>query len=129
MIKEFFIVGAGSFIGGGLRYTVGRLFSMWFTALAFPAGTFVVNIVGCLLIGFLSGLQWNQGFMNDHSRLLLVTGFCGGFTTFSTFMNENSSLIKDGNFTTMAVYTLASLAVGFLCVILGNYISKQIYGS
>lgn len=126
MFKEFLIVGAGSFVGGGLRYVVGRLCSMWLAWLAFPVGTFMVNIVGCLLIGFLSGLQWTQGMMNDTTKLLLVTGFCGGFTTFSTFMNENATLARDGNMTMMAVYTLASIVVGFLCVILGNYISKQL---
>jgi len=125
MFKEFLIVGAGSFMGGGLRYVVGRLCTMWMAWLAFPLGTFLVNVLGCLLIGILSGLQWTQGIMNDTTKLLLITGFCGGFTTFSTFMNENTALLKDGNITMVALYTLASLVVGFLCVILGNFIAKQ----
>lgn len=125
MFKEFLIVGTGSFLGGGLRYVVSRLCTMWF-ALTFPTGTFAVNILGCLLIGILSGLNWTQDLMNNTTRLLLITGFCGGFTTFSTFMNENATLAKDGNISMMALYTIASIVVGFLCVILGNYISKQL---
>lgn len=125
MFKEFLIVGAGSFMGGGLRYVVSRLCTMWMANLTFPIGTFIVNVAGCLLIGFLSGLQWTQGLMNDTTKLLLVTGFCGGFTTFSTFMNENTTLVKDGNIATMAAYVIGSLAVGFICLLLGNYIAKQ----
>lgn len=126
MFREFLIVGTGSFVGGGLRYVVARMCTVWLAGLAFPLGTFAVNVVGCLLIGFLSGLQWTHGLMNGTTRLLLVTGFCGGFTTFSTFMNENTTLARDGNIAMVAVYTAASVVVGFLCVILGNYIAKQL---
>ncbi|MCQ2287771.1 MAG: fluoride efflux transporter CrcB [Muribaculaceae bacterium] len=126
MFKEFLIVGAGSFMGGGLRYITSRLCALYLHWLTFPTGTFIVNILGCLLIGLLSGLQCTQHALSDTTKLLLVTGFCGGFTTFSTFMNENTTLVKDGNITTMALYTALSVVVGFVCVILGNYISKQI---
>lgn len=125
MFKEFLIVGTGSFLGGGLRYIVSRLCTAWL-ALTFPVGTFAVNIIGCFLIGILSGLHWTQDMMNDTTKLLLITGFCGGFTTFSSFMNENVTLVKDSNISMMAIYTIASIVMGFLCVILGNYISKQL---
>lgn len=94
------------------------------TSLSFPLGTFVVNVVGCLLIGFLSGLNYGGGFMTPTTKLLLTTGFCGGFTTFSTFVNEGSALGRDGNFTWLALYIIGSLAVGFLCLLAGNMISK-----
>ena len=123
MLKEFLIVSTGSFFGGGTRYVV----SQWLqtlTSLPFPLGTFVVNVVGCLLIGFLSGLNYGGGFMTPTTKLLLTTGFCGGFTTFSTFVNEGSALGRDGNFTWLALYIIGSLAVGFLCLMAGNMISK-----
>lgn len=123
MLKEFLIVSTGSFFGGGTRYVV----SQWLqtlTSLSFPLGTFVVNVVGCLLIGFLSGLNYGGGFMTPTTKLLLTTGFCGGFTTFSTFVNEGSALGRDGNFTWLALYIIGSLAVGFLCLLAGNMISK-----
>ena len=125
MLKDFFIVGAGSFFGGGARYAL----SHWLqtlTAIPFPLGTFVVNVVGCLLIGFLSGLNYGGGFMTPTTKLLLTTGFCGGFTTFSTFVNEGSALGRDGNFTWLALYIIGSLAVGFLCLLAGNSLAKAL---
>ena len=125
MLKEFLIVSTGSFFGGGARYVV----SQWLQtlpSLSFPLGTFVVNVVGCLLIGFLSGLNYGGGFMTPTTKLLLTTGFCGGFTTFSTFVNEGSALGRDGNFTWLALYIIGSLAVGFLCLLAGNMISKTL---
>lgn len=126
MIKEFLIVGGGSFMGGGLRYVVCKLSAAFFPTLTFPLGTFIVNVVGCFLIGILSGLNWSQSVVSENTRLLLTTGFCGGFTTFSTFMNENAALFRDGNFLTLSLYSIGSLAAGFLFIFLGNYLVKQI---
>lgn len=125
MLKEFLIVSTGSFFGGGARYVV----SQWLqtlTSLPFPLGTFVVNVVGCLLIGFLSGLNIGGAYITPTTKLLLTTGFCGGFTTFSTFVNEGSALGRDGNFTWLALYIIGSLVVGFLCLLAGNMISKTL---
>ena len=120
MLKDFLIVGAGSFFGGGARFVVSR-WVQTLTTLPFPLGTFVVNVAGCLLIGFFSGLNYGGGFMTPTTKLLLTTGFCGGFTTFSTFMNENVALIEDGNtFLPSALYVLASLALGFVAVLAGR---------
>ena len=125
MLKEFLIVSTGSFFGGGARYVVTQWLQM-LTSLPFPLGTFVVNVVGCLLIGFLSGLNYGGGFMTPTTKLLLTTGFCGGFTTFSTFVNEGSALGRDGHLTWLALYIIGSLAVGFLCLLAGNMISKTL---
>ena len=125
MLKEFLIVSTGSFFGGGARYVV----SQWLqtlTSLPFPLGTFVVNVVGCLLIGFLSGLNYGGGFMTPTTKLLLTTGFCGGFTTFSTFVNEGSALGRDGHFAWLVLYIIGSLAVGFLCLLAGNSLAKAL---
>ena len=125
MLKEFLIVSTGSFFGGGARYVV----SQWLqtlTLLPFPLGTFVVNVAGCLLIGFLSGLNYGGGFMTPTTKLLLTTGFCGGFTTFSTFVNEGSALGRDGHFAWLALYIIGSLAVGFLCLLAGNSLAKAL---
>jgi CrcB protein len=123
MFKDFLIVGLGSFLGGGLRYIVSRLLPV---AAGFPLGTFTVNVVGCFLIGLLYGLKWDGGWMSPNTRLLLTAGFCGGFTTFSTFINECGTLVKDGNMLMPALYLLASLAVGFIALLLGNWLSQAI---
>lgn len=87
-MKEVLIVSIGSFFGGGMRYWISKMVQSC-TVIAFPFGTMAVNVAGCLIIGFLSGLNWREGgWMSPSAKLLLTTGFCGGFTTFSTFMNE-----------------------------------------
>lgn len=125
-MKEVLIVGLGSFVGGSLRYLVGKTSSVWFASSMFPLGTFIVNITGCLAIGFLYGLNWTQGIMNENTKLLLTTGLCGGFTTFSTFMNENASLLKDGNYSMLIIYTIGSILAGLIAVIIGHYLAKQL---
>ena len=125
MLKDFLLVGMGSFLGGGMRFLVSKLIQGC-TVLAFPFGTFAVNVLGCLLIGFLSGLNDNGGWMTPSTKLILTTGFCGGFTTFSTFMNESNSLMKDGNMLYLSIYIIASLALGMLAVIIGNQLAKAV---
>lgn len=123
MMKDFLIVGMGSFLGGGARFLVSRGLAAW---TAMPLGTFVVNVAGCLLIGFFSALDYGGGLLNAQTRLVLTTGFCGGFTTFSTFMNENWSFVKDGNYLSLALYVAGSLAFGGLAAMLGHVLGKAV---
>ena len=117
-MKEFIIVGIGSFFGGGLRYAVGRIVGVG-ASTAFPISTFVVNIVGCLLIGMLSTIALRQGWLTPTMRLLLITGFCGGFTTFSTFISENVNLCSSGHQLMSLAYMSASIIVGIVAFWLG----------
>ena len=121
-MKEFFLVCIGSFFGGGARYLVGKVVQMM-VAVSFPWGTMAVNVIGCFLIGMLSGLSVG-GHISPTTRLVLVTGFCGGFTTFSTFMNENLLLGRDGAMLSAVLYTLLSLALGLIAVIIGYQVVK-----
>ena len=122
-MKEFIIVGIGSFFGGGLRYAVGRIVGVG-ASTAFPLSTFVVNIVGCLLIGMLSTIALRQGWLTPTMRLLLITGFCGGFTTFSTFIGENVNLCSSGHQLMSLAYMSASIIVGIAAFWLGCMIIK-----
>ena len=126
-MKEPLLVCIGSFFGGGMRYLVGQLHVRLTgpEALAyglFPWGTFAVNIIGCLLIGLFTGIA-ASGHLPAQWKLVLVTGFCGGFTTFSTFMNENYLLGKD-NLMMLAIYTVASLALGMGALVVGYKIAS-----
>lgn len=125
-MKDLILVSIGSFFGGGLRYGVSKVVQSC-TVIAFPFGTMAVNALGCLIIGFLSGLNWNgNGLMSPSTKLLLTTGFCGGFTTFSTFMNEGSALMKDGQYAFMMLYLFGSLALGFIAVLTGQQLAKMV---
>lgn len=124
-MKDLLIVSIGSFFGGGMRFLVSK-WAQSLIALSFPLGTLSVNVLGCLVIGFLSGLTWTGNVMSPSTKLLLTTGFCGGFTTFSTFMNETSSLMKDGEYLYVFLYIFGSLALGLVAVIIGHQIAKLI---
>lgn len=125
-MKEVLIVSIGSFFGGGMRYWISKMVQSC-TVIAFPFGTMAVNVAGCLIIGFLSGLNWREGgWMSPSAKLLLTTGFCGGFTTFSTFMNEGAGLMKEENYVYMMLYLFGSLALGLIAVLAGHDLAKMI---
>ena len=121
MMKDILFVGAGSFLGGIARYLVS--IAMKSMSTAFPWATMTVNIVGCLLIGILWGYETR---INTPSQinLFFVTGFCGAFTTFSTFSKESLALLQAGNTIAFCLYTLGSVILGILAVILGFAIAK-----
>lgn len=123
MVKILFIIGTGSFIGGVLRFLISKLIQNSMIS-SFPFGTFVVNILGCFLIGVIYGLSERGNYISTEWKMFLTVGFCGGFTTFSTFANENVSMLRDGNFMSFAVYTSLSVFLGLSATYFGNLITK-----
>jgi len=117
MIRNLLLVALGGAVGSVGRYLVSKCFEG-----TFPWGTLTVNLLGSLLIGFLVGLV-AKGTLSPEMKLLLVTGFCGGFTTFSTFANESFTMMKAGDALLTAVYIGASVVLGILAVYLGMKIS------
>ncbi|MDH6534380.1 fluoride efflux transporter CrcB [Parabacteroides sp. 52] len=123
MIKQLILVGIGGGVGSMFRYIT----SWWVskhTLMAFPLGTFWVNILGCVLIGLFVGLSLRFGWIGKEFRLLFITGFCGGYTTFSTFSLENMELMKSGNYYTLGLYVAASVVLGIIAVGLGIWLAK-----
>src|ERR1051326_957999 len=117
-LRIILIVFAGSGIGGVARYGV----QSWIYKLypfTFPLGTFIVNIIGCLLIGVFYALSEKGDLLTPEWRLALTTGFCGGFTTFSTFAYENMNLLRTGDYVYFSLYTVASIIFGIVAVYLG----------
>ena len=123
MIKNLLIVGLGGAVGSMLRYTVQKIFQVQ-TAAAFPTGTLLVNIAGCFLIGILWSLVSRSLTWNDEMKLLLMTGFCGGFTTFSAFTLEGIGLLKENKTALFVIYLTASVVGGLLATFIGIRIAK-----
>lgn len=121
-MKQLILVFLGGGFGSVLRYVIGRFLNNPENGM--PYGTFIANILGSLLIGFILGLAAKTDSLSQNQTLLLATGFCGGFTTFSTFAYENHMFLKSGDFTSFALYTMASFIVGFLAVFFGMYLAK-----
>ncbi len=118
-MKEISLVALGGAVGSVLRYKVSLWCSTLYPLSTFPIGTFLVNLLGCFGIGVFSALSEKYGLGDPRLRLLLVTGFLGGFTTFSAFSVESVELIRRGEITVALSYILASLIMGLLAVILG----------
>lgn len=110
MIKYIFWVALGGALGSVARFII----SKWMTSVVFPWGTFVVNITGCFLIGLLWAMSMKNTSVPDHIKLFLMTGICGGFTTFSTFSIESITLLREGKISLFLAYSLGSVVLGFL---------------
>ena len=122
-MKSFLLVFLGGGLGSGLRYLVSIAMNQYSKVL--PYGTFIVNILGCLLIGLILGYAQKENTITSNQTLLLATGFCGGFTTFSAFANENLELIKNGELFNFSVYTIGSVLIGILAVYIGFYLTNR----
>lgn len=122
-MKNILLVFVGGGFGSVLRYLLGKYLNN--TENGIPYGTFAANILGSLLIGIILGLALKNNTLSQNHTLLLATGFCGGFTTFSSFAYENHVFLKAGDFTSFAIYTIASFVIGFLAVFGGMYLTKS----
>ena len=121
-MKQMLLVFLGGGIGSVFRFFISKTCVNYFQNLFF--GTFLVNIIGCLIIGFILGVSFKSNYLSQNQTLLLTTGFCGGFTTFSAFAVEGHSLLKSGELFNFSLYTIMSIVVGIVAVAIGLWLSK-----
>jgi len=119
MVRSLLVVGFGGFLGTIFRFLISRYFQVNVTSV-FPWGTFIVNIIGCLLIGIIYGISEKSGILSSDVRLFLTVGICGGFTTFSTLSNDAFLLLRQDEWLLFAFYTSLSLFFGLLAVYIGR---------
>lgn len=123
MTKAIILVGLGGGIGSILRYLTSVVVAKHFQAI-FPLATFTANVLGCLIIGIFLGLFDRQQLANPDLKFLLITGFCGGYTTFSAFASENINLFQSGNSLTAFVYIASSVLISLFAVFIGIILTK-----
>ena len=117
-------VGVGGFIGSIGRYLVTGAVYQIFPNSYLPIGTAVVNILGCFLIGFLSGLTELRQLLSPELRIFLLIGLLGGFTTFSTFGYETIASLRTGEFVSALANVLIQVIVGLSAVWLGYNVTR-----
>jgi CrcB protein len=123
MIKNILLVGLGGGLGSMLRY----LCQKWLYQLAphpFPWGTFAVNLTGCFLIGLFWGITFKSFAVNEGWKLFLMTGICGGFTTFSAFTLESIGLLREQKTGLFFSYIIGSVVLGLIATYAGMKIIR-----
>jgi len=121
----FVFVGFGSMAGGISRYGL-SLITQKFSAFTMPYGTLLSNLTGCLIIGVIAGISEKTELLSPEMRLLLATGFCGGFTTMSSFIYELGQFVQDKEYYFASSYFLATLAGAGVAFVLGLLLSDLI---
>ncbi|ARO30308.1 camphor resistance protein CrcB [Rhizobium sp. NXC14] len=122
---QAFLVALGGAIGSVLRYYVGQ-WALKLMGPAFPWGTLAVNVVGCFVIGVFAELVARKFNASMELRLLLITGFLGGFTTFSAFSLDAISLFERGEAVAGGLYIAASVGLSMAAVFAGLAIMRAL---
>lgn len=123
MIKNLLLVGLGGGLGSMARYFCQKWVSTSYFS-HFPWGTFAVNVVGCLAIGIFWGISFKNFDANENWKLLLMTGLCGGFTTFSAFSLEGIGLVKEQRLGLFFLYIAGSVLTGLIATYIGMRITR-----
>ncbi|MEY3589815.1 MAG: hypothetical protein RL316_977 [Bacteroidota bacterium] len=118
MSSTWFFVFTGGGIGSVIRFLIQQQLNPAKTN-EFPLGTFIVNVLGCLLIGLLWGWSEKATQLNHELKFFLFTGICGGFTTFSAFSQESIFLLRSGENLTLLFYVVATVITSLLLTYLG----------
>ncbi len=123
-MRQLIIIGSGGFLGAVLRYLVSGWVQQGSRSSILPWGTLSVNLIGCLIIGILGGLVENREMFRPETRLFLMIGVLGSFTTFSTFSYETLALLRDNQILTAAANVTVHIVAGILAAWLGFAVTQ-----
>jgi fluoride exporter len=124
-LKTIVYIAIGGSLGSVLRYLTAIVINKYVQS-SYPYATFVTNILGCLLIGLFFGYLEKQNAISSDLKFFLITGFCGGYTTFSTFSHENIDLLQNHQMLTAFLYISLSVFIGLMATWLGLILAKAI---
>ncbi|OWJ55245.1 hypothetical protein Pdsh_05685 [Pyrodictium delaneyi] len=124
-MREAVLVAVGGAAGAVARWLLSKAIQKGYV---FPIGTLVVNVFGSVLLGFVMASASMYGVFSRDQRLILATGFAGGFTTFSTFMYESFWLLREYQPLYMLIYVAVSIMLGLLGIYLGFILANLVYG-
>ncbi len=124
-MQKVFLIGMAGFVGTLARYGLSGIIARRFGE-TFPAGTLVVNLIGCFLAGVLFYLMQERFLMNQTLRTVVMIGFLGGFTTFSSFGLQTFTLLRDGELWFAALNIVGSNLLGLLMVLAGYTLAKAV---
>jgi len=119
----FVFVGLGSMLGGISRYSL-TLATQSFAVFSIPFGTLLSNLAGCLVIGLVAGIGTRSELLSTEMRLLLATGFCGGFTTLSSFIYELGQFVQDKEYFYASSYFAGTVVGAGLAFLMGLLLSE-----
>ena len=124
-ITHLLLASLGGMLGSAMRYVISMMMNTkTVTASVIPWGTFSVNVIGAFIIGLIFGYSTHHEHFEQHWRVFLATGICGGFTTFSALSNESYLLLKEQQYVSFLLYIALSLVLGILATALGYFITK-----
>jgi len=126
-MRTLVLIGTGGFIGSILRYLLSGYVQQLSKGLQVPFGTLAVNVVGCVLVGFLAELADQRSLISDETRGFLIVGILGGFTTFSAFGNETMSLLRSGALWLAGVNIIGHMLLSLIAVWLGYFTASLIW--
>lgn len=125
MLKTIIAIGLGGFSGAVLRYLTSLAFNRYLPSLQLPMSTFVVNVIGCFIMGILFAYGLRGNWINEDLKLALTVGFCGAFTTFSAFTLENYHLLQEGKWLIGGIYITLSIVFCLFAFIAGIYLVQK----